>query len=81
MCGPTQVECHILSGFEAVAANGLKELTKAIGNAALEAMNGVATFWIKQPSPTLVVGADSKAPERRVRHNQHAGQRDCDRHP
>lgn len=63
MCGPTEIGCHILGGFQTVAANGLKELTKAIGNAALEAMNGVATFWIKQPTPTLVIGADGPAPQ------------------
>ena len=63
MCGPTNVTCHIGEGFRAVAENGLKALTKAIGEAAMEAMNGVATFWIKQPTPTLVVGADGKSPQ------------------
>ena len=63
MCGPTNVTCHIGEGFQAVAENGLKALTKAIGEAAMEAMNGVATFWIKQPTPTLVVGADGKSPQ------------------
>ncbi|WP_329483276.1 hypothetical protein OG555_13970 [Kribbella sp. NBC_01484] len=62
MCGPTNVACHIGEGFQAVAENGLKALTKAIGEAAMEAMNGVATFWIEQPTPTLVVGADGKSP-------------------
>ena len=62
MCGPTEMTCHIANGFGTVAANGLKELTKAIGNSALDAMNGVATFWIKEPSPTLVVGADTQNP-------------------
>ena len=61
MCGPTQMSCHVVNGFRSAAASGLKEMTNAIGNAAMEAMNGVATFWIKQPSPTLVVGADTPA--------------------
>jgi type IV secretion system protein TrbL len=63
MCPPTNVGCQITKGFGTVIANGFEAMTKAIGDAALQAMNGVATFWVKQPSPVLVTGADTSSPQ------------------
>ncbi|MGW6281997.1 hypothetical protein [Kribbella sp. NPDC055071] len=38
-------------------------MTKSIGEAAVNAMNGVATFWINQPAPVLATDADTSAPQ------------------
>ncbi len=61
MCGPTDVACHITNGFDAVATNALKEVSTSIGQAAMEGINAIATFWIKEPSPTLVTDAGGSA--------------------
>jgi hypothetical protein len=57
MCLPTDVACHVTNGFDAVATNALKEVSASIGQAAMEGINAIATFWIKEPSPTLVTDA------------------------
>lgn len=62
MCGPTDLGCHITNGFNEVIGNALGKVAESIGDGALEAMNGVATFWIKQPTPPLVNDAMGPKP-------------------
>ncbi|TCO24868.1 TrbL/VirB6 plasmid conjugal transfer protein [Kribbella steppae] len=61
MCIPTDFACHVSDGFDAVATNALKELSASIGQAAMEGINAIATYWIKEPSPTLVADAGGSA--------------------
>lgn len=63
MCGPTDVTCHVTGGFEAATNNALKQVSESIGDAAMEGIHAIATFWIKEPSPTLVVGAGDGSPQ------------------
>ncbi|MBP2353967.1 hypothetical protein JOF29_005077 [Kribbella aluminosa] len=44
------------------ANSALSQLTDAISKSASEAMNAVATFWIKSPTPEIAYGADTGAP-------------------
>jgi len=62
MCGPTQIACHITNGMDQVMASALQEIAKSIGEAAMEGIEAIATFWIHAPSPALVAGADTGSP-------------------
>ena len=62
MCGPADVKCHVVDGFSQVIGNALGKVAESIGDSALEAMNGVATFWIKQPTPKVVDDAMGPKP-------------------
>lgn len=62
MCGPTNVACHVGEGLVNAANSALGQLTEAIAKSASEAMNAVATFWIKSSTPEIVYGADTGTP-------------------
>ncbi|MFI7060072.1 hypothetical protein ACIBL3_03735 [Kribbella sp. NPDC050124] len=66
MCGPTDVTCHITDGFQAATNNALQQISASIGKSAMEGIDAIATFWIKEPSPTLVVGAGDGSPHNSV---------------
>ncbi|TCO46067.1 hypothetical protein EV646_10788 [Kribbella antiqua] len=53
MCRPTDLGCHITSGFGAAATNALQGVAESIGKGATEGINAVATFFFEKPSPTL----------------------------
>src|SRR4051794_77224 len=63
MCGPTDVACHVTNGFEGVINDSLGRLAESIGDTAMQAMNAVATFWVKLPTPAVATGAETAHPQ------------------
>jgi hypothetical protein len=58
MCLPTDVTCHVFEGVSGVAKSALDNVAQSIGRAAIQGLDAVSTFWIKEfPSPTLATGS------------------------
>ncbi|MGW6200231.1 hypothetical protein ACWF0M_29090 [Kribbella sp. NPDC055110] len=63
MCGPTDLTCHVGEGVEHVLNNTFGKLVGWIGDSAMEAMNAVATFWVKPKTLPVSIGADTEHPK------------------
>ena len=63
MCGPTDLTCHVGEGVEHVLNNTFGKLVEWIGDSAMEAMNAVATFWVKPETLPVATGADTDHPQ------------------
>ncbi|TDO56629.1 hypothetical protein EV651_11216 [Kribbella sp. VKM Ac-2571] len=62
MCGPADLNCHVVHGFSEVIGDAFDKVAQMIGDGAMEAMNGVATIWIDQPTPEVVNNASGAHP-------------------
>lgn len=63
MCGPTDLTCHVGEGVEHVLNNTIGKLAEWIGDSAMQAMNAVATFWVKPETLPVATGADTGHPQ------------------
>ncbi|MET9318227.1 hypothetical protein ABZX12_40950 [Kribbella sp. NPDC003505] len=62
MCGPADLNCHVVYGFTEVIGTAFDKVAQMIGDGAIDAMNGVATIWISQPTPKVVNDASGPHP-------------------
>jgi hypothetical protein len=63
MCGPTDIGCHVGEGITDVVDTTIGKLAESIGDSAMAALNAVATFWMKNPTPAVATGADTSTPQ------------------
>ena len=51
MCGPTDLECHVMEGVQSAATNWFDNFTRLSTDFFSTALNSLATFWVKPKTP------------------------------
>jgi type IV secretion system protein TrbL len=54
MCGPTDIKCHVLDAVQVAAGGVFDDLNQESVNAATQALNALATFWVKSTTPVTL---------------------------
>lgn len=57
MCGPVDIGCQIGQGLHDAVETGFAATARLIGEAAMEGLHSLATFWVKYEAPTLATGS------------------------